>query len=125
MSSIGGISVIGMNGHESLLMVPEVADITRENVDGVAFKAVGKKSNRIQVGTTMNSADAAASIVAYRAKEKTFVTVVTPDGLTITNVFVHRVSVRGQKVATAVGGVGTPGGAWLVTAVWVLQVTNV
>jgi hypothetical protein len=123
MPYVGSIQTLTMQGHEGLAtLIPHVVEeISRKGVDGVAFVDIGKKSRPCTVVTEFDSSNAGNSKIACEALIKTFVSVITPEGQTLTSVFVHDVKVSGRAGIKAVGGVGA--GTWLMTARWVLQAT--
>jgi hypothetical protein len=101
-----------------------VEDITRPEIDGHAFRRLGKRGAAVQVTTEVDTANATTALAAYRALIGTLVSVVRSDGATVTQVLVQDVTgVHTKKLTGAAGGVN--GGNWLLTAQWTLLPTAV
>lgn len=124
--AIGSKNFITMAGYEGLIVVDRVVDVSRDGVDGHAFLEVGKRSNVVTVVTEADVANVVATESGYHALEKTFVTVTTPHGKSIANVFVHSVHVSAQAFIRSAGGLlGGAVAGGIVRATWELQATDV
>ena len=119
---IGSNPFIEFDGALPMPIAPTVLEITRENANGHAFVKVGSRAAKTTIRTMVDTADAAALALVHQALQGTLVTVVNPDGSSISNVMVE--SCKKLKVEAslkAVGGIS--GGAWLLSSEWVLQPT--
>ena len=127
MPSIGGYSMLTIRG-EFQSLGQTVEPITRPNIDGEALRIVGQRGQPFVMRSLVDVDDAAAAETEagiYKGLQGTLVTIVDDHGQTHTNVAVLAVRVmRKRAVKTAAGGLSTSQG-YLVTAIWVLQETNI
>lgn len=129
MSSIAGYTMFFVGG-KLARMGEKVVDISRDGVDGHAFKLMSLKSAPSVIHTfrDFDSAGAAATaILAYKTLQGAAVTVVDEVGFTDNNVVVRRVDATVTKfTGTAVGGFASAAsGRVVVRARWLLQTTQV
>jgi len=126
-ASIGGYGFIRLRGRLRG-MAERLAEITRPNVDGQAYRKSGKRApvssmeSLVDIDTAEN-ADALA--LNYEALKGTLVTVVDDLGIETQNVAVLDVDVSAARAVTgAGGGLCESGSNYLVRATWSLQVTE-
>ena len=102
--------------------------ITRANVNGVAFRKIGKRANPfVMTGTVDSLTEASAKLLVYDYKELqgTLVTVKDERGRSWTNVVVLGVRTGSIKpIKTAVGQLSGPNPTQLLTTQWTLQHTE-
>ena len=123
--SVGNYSVVRMTGnYAGLCMVDRVEEVTRPGVDGVAFGHIGLRSQPVEVVTEHDALNFLAALDAFKALERKFVTIVTPEQNVVPAVFVHSVLVTGQRLAKSAGGLLRGAGVQWVTARWTLQATE-
>lgn len=112
---------------EPLPLGQTVEDITRQGVDGAAFRTTGTRSRPQEWRSLVDCADAATvktTYASYRGLIGKLVTRTDELGNAWTNVAVLDVRmVRQHKVSTFVGGINTPS-AYILECAWVLQDTE-
>lgn len=120
--SIGGVTVLRMDGRVTPL-AKTLEKFRRPGINGVGLFDLGTDAPSVVVMTVADVASAATHVASCKALAGTLVTVVHPDGESITNVAVMAPPeyVSSKKVGTPVGG--TSAGAYLVTMRWLLQAT--
>ena len=121
--SIGGHSFIFLRGAIDLATGTRTQDITRANVDGVAFRQIGKRSDDFDVISEGDVDVVSTAVNAYKALEGTLVTVVDDAGVSETNVAVRRVvKLSAEYRANVVGGITA--GNWWLRCQWTLRCTE-
>lgn len=124
--SIGGSQFIRLDGPAVLAAAMEVEEITRPQVDGEAYRQLGKRGEVVTMVSEVDTNTPETLIDTYRAFKGTLQPVVLTDGTsgkTINNVMVRGVKrVRAKKVLTPVGGVNV--GSWMLTVEWTLQAAS-
>ena len=126
----GAQSFIRMGGEINPLG-QTVQRITRAQVDGVAFRKMGKRARPSRLLTMQDIAAGAGAVQTRLALYKTYIgllaTIVDDLGDSTTNVMVINVlPVISAKLTGAVaGGTLAGSGAWLLTAEWIVQLTEV
>jgi len=127
MSSIGGRSVLSIDGDFDLATGEQLEDITRANVDGISYRKLGKRGHPFQLISLVDVATAGAAkaeLEAYKALQGTLVTVVDDTGASVSQLAVLSVRRAGpvRRVVNPVGGVN--GGSYLLAARWDLEPTD-
>lgn len=124
--AIGGSTFIRLDGVAPLAAAMEVEIITRAQVDGEAYRQLGKRGDVVTLVSVVDTNIPDTLIDVYRGYKGTLQTVVLSDGAsqkTVNNVMVLNVKrSRAKKVLTPVGGVS--GGSWILTAEWTLQAAS-
>lgn len=122
--SIGGITVLTMNGQAPQDPKTDVADITRNGADGHAWIDIAKRGDQVTVQTEADVSSPATTRAAYRALKGTLVSVVLPDSDTIDLVMVLAVMPGMAKKCLLPQG-GLVAGSWILPCTWVLKGTKV
>jgi len=126
-ASIGSYDFISLRGRLRGLG-ERLAEITRPNVDGQAYKKAGKRapvSTLASLRDIDTEANAEALALAYEALKGTLVTVVDDHANQTDYVAVIDVDVSlAEEIKGASGGLCEAGSNYLVRAVWQLQVTE-
>jgi hypothetical protein len=121
--SIGGYQFIEFQGELPIPRRMTVDEITRPNIDGHAFVQVGQRANKVSIRTTVDTADPTSLANSHSSLQASLVTVVCPDGTSLSNVLVERYRKLDAKFCVSVVG-GLAGGSWILTSEWTLQPTN-
>lgn len=120
MVSIGGVSFLTKQGPSTLEPLETVEEISRDNVDGHAFRRRGQKSEPVEWITEADVDDPEFTQLLYHSMQGEIVTVVDEDATDTDDVMIVKVEVIGKKkIVGAVGGITA--GSWMVTARWILQ----
>jgi len=125
---IGTFDFITLDGAVIPATGEQLQDITRQGVDGVAFRKVGKGSKSFTLKSMRDVATAAAAktlTLEYKAAQATVVTVLDATGQSWTNLVVESVQVDAPKfVVSKSGGLDAGSSGYLVGATWVLRATE-
>ena len=126
--SIGAYSFLSLSLMGFNYPGEELVDITRANVDGVAYTKTGTRGRPFSAASTVDVASAAAAkalALSYAGLVGTVVTLVDASGQSWTNVAVLDVVVGPVRaVVCMVGGLAISDGSdgYLIAARWTLQV---
>lgn len=121
--TIGGYEFIEFEGELPIPRRMTVDEITRPQQNGHAFIEAGQRANKVTVRTTVDTNDPTALANSHAALQATLVTVVAPDGTSLTNVMVEKYrKLNSKRCVSVVGGIA--GGVWILTSEWTLQPTN-
>lgn len=101
-----------------------IDDITRDGVDGQAYRQKAKRAPVVMWETEVDTNAPTLLFEAYQALQGTLQTVYGDDLQPFSNVAILDVQrVHVKRVLNPVGGV-TPGGIWVLKAHWTMQGTN-
>jgi hypothetical protein len=125
-AGIGSYNFIAFKGGVNPGTGENLEEITRPNVDGVAYRKIGKKAppfQMISIADVANDAAATSLLNNYKALQGTLATIELEGGSTYTNVAV--LSVEQMERIPVTGSIGglVEGSTVILKCRWVLQAT--
>ena len=126
-AGIGTFDFISLKGGVIPGSGEQVEEITRPNVDGVAYRKIGKRGEPFEMESLVDVLDAAAAktlLTNYKALQGTLQNLELEDGSIYSNVIVLNIRETGRQVVTnSIGGL-VANSTILVRASWTLEMTD-